>query len=203
MPKITKIESQKKRAGRVNVYVDEEFAFGLPEKLLIDFDIYKGKEVSQAEIERYKAGNDLSKCLDKAYRFLSYRPRSEKEIRDKLIEKYPDTLVEEAVAKLKDYNFVNDDEFARMWVNSRSSGRSARALAFELKNKGVAKEVIEKALLDIDSNAEFESALALVSSKTKYQGLERDAAYKKIGGFLSRRGYNYEIIKKVIYALHE
>jgi regulatory protein len=198
MPKVTKIEEQKKKGNRVSIFLDDEFAFGMDVKLLVDFDLYKGKELTDAEIERIKEGESLSKCLDKAYRFLSFRPRSEKEMREKLLEKFPPTMVEEAIGKLKKFNLINDSEFARAWVNSRSMGRGSRALAFELQRKGVKKEVIEEALAELNKEDEYETALALVQKRSKYQGLTKDEAYKKIAPFLSRRGYSYDIIKKVI-----
>jgi regulatory protein len=198
MPTITKIESQRKRPGRVNIYIDDDFAFGMSDKLLVDLDVFKGKELTDAEIEKIKGSESISKCLDKAYRFLSYRPRSEKEMRDKLLEKFEPEVVDKAIRKLKEYKFIDDNEFARMWVSQRGTSRSARALGFELKRKGLSKEAIEKAVGTMDKDTEFENALALVKTKPKYQGLTRNDAYQKIGGFLARRGYNYEIIKKVI-----
>jgi regulatory protein len=196
--KITKIEEQKKRGERVSIFLDEKFAFGLDSKLLVDFDLYKGKELTETEITRIKEGESLSKCLDKAYRFLSYRPRSEKEMRDKLLEKFPTAMVEEAIKRLKKFNLVNDTEFARAWINSRSTGRGSRALSFELQRKGVAKGIIEEALTDLDQDQEYQAAVAQVQKKSKYQNLSKDEAYKKIAPFLSRRGYSYEVIKKVI-----
>jgi regulatory protein len=196
--KITAIEPQKKAKGRVNIYVDDKFSFGMTEKLLIDFDLYKGKEITEKEIEKFKSGDSLSKCMDKAYHFLSYRPRSEQEMRKKLREKYDEGTVDKAIAKLKKYSFVDDSEFARMWVGTRFSGRSKKALSFEMKQKGISKEIIEEALADIDFDKEYEAALELVKKRAKYKGLDRNEAYKKIAPFLSRRGYNYDVIKKVI-----
>lgn len=198
MPKITKIEEQKKRTDRFNVFLDDQYSFAVSEGAILEFDLYKGRELTEAEIEKIKAGDSISKCLDKAYRFLSYRARSEKEMRDKLAEKFDEGTVEEAIKRLKKFNLVNDAEFARAWINSRLLGRSKRALAFELKQKGVTKEVIEAALEDISKDDEFEAALALVKKRSKYQNLTGNEAYQKIGGFLSRRGYSYEIIKNVI-----
>lgn len=199
--KITKIEEQKKAKDRVSVFVDGRFSFGISANLLVDFDIYKGKEVSASEVEKFKEGDNISKCLAKAYRFLSYRPRSEKEMSDKLLEKYEPKVVEGVIERLKKYRYIDDCEFSRLWVESRRSGRSARAISYELQRKGVAKEKIEEALELLDKDAELEAALVLVRSKSKYQNLTRDEAYQKIGGFLSRRGYSYEIIKKVISEL--
>lgn len=196
--KITSIKPQIKAPGRVNVYVDSEFSFGISEKMIIDFDLYKGKEITQNEIEIYKERDSLGKCLDKAYRYLSYRPKSEKEMRDKLLEKYEEKTVGEAIEKLKEYNFLNDKDFSRMWVEQRSVGRGKRALAFELKRKGIDKDTIEEALSEMDTDKEFESALRLVRGKEKYKNLDRNEVYKKIAPFLSRRGYSYDVIKKVL-----
>ena len=119
-------------------------------------------------------------------------------MRDKLLEKFEPETVEPCIVKLKEYSFVNDPEFARMWVSSRGQGRSAKALSFELQRKGIDKLTIEEALEGVGKESELEAALALVKSKPKYRGLDRNEAYQKVGGFLSRRGYNYDIIKKVI-----
>lgn len=201
--KITSIEPQKKTRGRVSIYIDDVFSFGITEKLLIDFDLYKGKEVTEKEIAKFKSGDSLAKCMEKAYHFLSYRPRSEQEMTRKLLEKYDEKTVDDAIEKLKEYNFVDDAEFARMWVNSRMSSRSKKALSFEMKQKGIFKEIIEEALADIDLDKEYEAALELVNKRAKYKGLNRNESYKKIAPFLSRRGYSYEVIKKVIDSISQ
>lgn len=201
--KVTEIEAQQKAKNRVNVYVDGKFAFGLNEKLLVDYDLYIGRELTKEDIEKIKAGDSFSKCLDKAFRFLSYRMRSEKEMYDKLTEKFDEPMVKKAIKKLKDFNLINDKEFAKAWVNSRKSSRSGRALRFEMIKKGINKEIIEISLEDLDGQQEYKAALAMVQKKSKYQNLERQEAYQKIGGFLARKGYSYDIIKKVISDLRK
>jgi regulatory protein len=181
MPHITKIEEQKKAKDRVNIYVDGVFSFGLSALLLVDYDIYRGKEIAETEIEKYKEGDSLSKCLAKAYRFLSYRMRSEKEMRDKLLEKYEDATVSAAIEKLKGYNYVNDVDFARAWVRSRKDGRSIRTLEFELKQKGLSADDIMSSVSELDKEDEYTAALALIESRKKYKGLTKDEAYQKIG----------------------
>lgn len=198
MPKITKIEEQKKRSDRVSIFIDEKFAFGVSSNALVDFDLYKGKELSERDIHKIKEGDSVSKCLDKAYRFLSYRARSEKEMQDKLLEKFETETVQEAIKRLKKYNLINDKDFATAWIRSRLCGRSKRALEFELKNKGVAKNIIDEALGAVSIDDEYNAAIELVAKKPKYRNLDRNEAYKKIGGYLSRRGYSYDIIKRVI-----
>jgi regulatory protein len=196
--KITSIKSQAKDRGRVNIFVDEEYCLAIPEKMIVDFDIYKGKEITEKDLEVLKSGDSNSKCLDKAYHFLSYRPRSEKEMKDKLLEKYDEKTVDETIAKLKEYNLINDADFARMWVESRKMGRGPKALSFELKRKGIDGDIIENALAEIDTEEQYETALTLIRARSKYKGLDRNEAYKKVAPFLSRRGYTYDIISKVI-----
>lgn len=198
MGKITAIEPQAKAKNRTNIFVDDKFSFGIDERLLSDSDLFIGKEISDADVVRYKEGDNYQKCMEKAFRFLSFRPRSEKEMRDKLLEKYDEKIVAKAIKKLTGYGYVNDAEFARMWMESRKVGRGKRALSFELSRKGVAKEVIEESLLGLSDDSEFESALELVKKRSKYQNLDRNEKYKKIAPFLARRGYGYDVIKRVI-----
>lgn len=198
MGKITAIEPQTKAKNRTNIFVDDKFAFGIDERLLIDYDLFVGKEITGKDVEKYKEGDDYQKCMEKAFRFLSFRPRSEKEMRDKLLEKYGEATVKRAMKKLAEYGYVSDAEFARMWVSSRKLGRGKRALSFELSRKGVAKDVIEEALSDLSNDLEFESALELVKKRSKFKNLDRNGKYQKIAPFLARRGFSYDIIKKVI-----
>ncbi|MDD3481255.1 MAG: RecX family transcriptional regulator [Patescibacteria group bacterium] len=203
MAKITKIEQQK-RGARVNIYIDGEFVVGLPNALLIDYDLHIGKELTDKEITKLKNANVRSKCLDSAYRFLSFRPRSEKEMRDKLSEKkYDPTLVDKVVKELKLKNYVNDKDFVRFWVENRAQGRGKRMLTSELLKKGVKKEDIDEGLSEITENQEYDNALKLVKNKKKYQELGKHEAYNKVGSFLSRRGYSYDIVKKLIRELYE
>lgn len=198
MAKITAIKIQEKRPNRINLFVDGVFAVGVSEKLLVDFDLYVGKELTEKEIEKIKEAESISKCLDKAYRLLSFRPRSEAELTVKLSEKFQLETVQGAFLILKKYNYINDEDFCRFWIENRGNTRGKKALYYELIKKGVAKEVIEEQLSKIEAQTELDSALALVKSKKKYLGLSQEEAYKKIGGYLSRRGFSYEIIKKVI-----
>lgn len=198
MAKITEISPQERAPHRVNIYVGGVFKFGIDERLLLDFNLYVGREITEAEIEKYKEGDNYQKCMDKAFRFLSYRMRSEKEMQDKLAEKFDEATVKKAIKRLKELKFVNDAEFARAWIESRKYSRGKKALSFELSRKGITKELVEDALLGLSSDDEFETALELVKKKSKYKGLDRNEAYQKVGSFLSRRGYSYDVIKKVI-----
>jgi regulatory protein len=148
--------------------------------------------------------NLFEKYLASAYYFLNYRPRSEKEVRDKLRDKKatPD-IIEKIIAKLKEQRFLNDKTFSQLWIEShmKSKPKSKFVLRMELKKKGISEEIIESVMQNSESRIQndLEVAKDLVERKIKkYKGLERQKIYQKLGGFLVRRGFNWEVSKKAI-----
>lgn len=140
------------------------------------------------------------KFYNSILRFLSYRPRSEKEVRDKLKEKKADSkIIENIVNKLKEYNFINDSEFAKRWIESRLKfkPRSLRLIKIELKQKGIDKKLIDD--LKLEAESDFESAKKLVAKKIRrLKDLSKQEIYEKLGRFLSSKGFNWDTIKKAI-----
>lgn len=148
----------------------------------------------------------FERYYNRAIWYLSRRPRSEKEIRDKLVEKKaPPEIIEKVIQKLTQQKFLNDFEFTRWWIDQRSKfrPRSLRLLKLELKQKGISNEVLEIVLSDRTSEEikvnDMDSARKLVEKKfPKYKGMERQVIYQKLGGFLARRGYSWDTIKAAI-----
>ncbi|MBI4080906.1 MAG: regulatory protein RecX [Candidatus Levybacteria bacterium] len=144
----------------------------------------------------------------KAIKFLSFRPRSEKEVRDNLLKKkkYDSVVIERVIATLQRQNFLNDHEFAKWWVNSRKQFkmRAERIIRLELRQKGVAKEIIDESLQikeDDEHPVQDDATLAekLVKKQLpRYKGIPKNEVYKKLGGFLARRGFDWETIKRSI-----
>ncbi len=151
------------------------------------------------------------KLLNAAFRFVSYRPRSEKEIRDFLQKKlktwktYAPTMVDNVIARMAEYGHVDDKKFAQWWMEQRNSFRpkGARLIALELRQKGVAREVIEAVLTarngDLESYNELGSAKKAAARKlalwSRLAPLERA---KKLTDFLGRRGFSSPVIRRVI-----
>lgn len=138
-----------------------------------------------------------------ALRFLSFRPRSEKEVIDNLRKKKVDPQVtEKIITKLKEKNFLNDSDFARWWIESRTrfKQRSLRVIKMELKQKGISKDTIEQILnSQLSIFNEKEQIQKLIQKKiARFRGLSKHDLYQKLGGFLARRGFDYETIKKSI-----
>lgn len=147
------------------------------------------------------------KFLNKALRFLSYRSRSEKEVLDYLQKKQTPYEIQSPIMDfLKERRFVNDEEFAISWIDQRMrvNAKAQRVIEMELKQKGVSQEVIAKAFLNsqfstLNSVSDLDTAKGLVSKKIeRYRHLPKQELYQKLGGFLGRKGFDWETIKKAI-----
>ena len=138
MPVITALEVQKRNKERVNVYLDDEFAFGL--SLMEAAVLKKGQTLSDEEIDQLKQEDAIVQAVDHAIRFLSYRPRSSQEVRQNLSKKkIPETVIESALERLENLGYLDDSAFVRFWVENRNSFKpmGARALSYELRQKGI------------------------------------------------------------------
>jgi regulatory protein len=138
----------------------------------------------------------MQDCLDAACRYLSYRPRSEGEIRQCLRRRgFANDVVEQAVARLREQNLSDDLAFARFWKDNRLSfkPRSRRLIEKELRDKKVAAEIIEQVTADIDDE---EIAYKLGSNQMPalahldYQGFCR-----RLSSYLHYRGFSYEVTR--------
>ncbi len=144
------------------------------------------------------------KYLESAVHFLSYRARSEKEVRDNLTKKKAaPEMVERVISWLKEQRFLNDADFARQWVESRarSKPKSMRLIKMELRQKGVSQEIIEAVVSDPETQvgSDRDRARKIAQKKySKYKDLPRQEIYQKLGGVLARNGFDWETIKSSI-----
>lgn len=145
----------------------------------------------------------FEKYLASSFRFLSFRSRSEKELRDYLKKRRAaPQVIERIITQLKELKFLDDLEFAKGWVRSRTEykPRSVRTIKMELKQKGIADELIEEALAQQEKEVS-DKALAIVllqKRKKRYEGMEKNERLQKAGGFLARKGFNFDVIKSAI-----
>lgn len=197
MRRITAIEPQK-NPQRVNVYLDGEFAFGLAR--IVAAWLKVGQELSEEKIAALLAEDAREEVYQKALRFLSYRPRSAAEVRQNLSKHgVPEALIEATLERLQRSGLVDDEAFARLWVENRSEfrPRSRSALRAELRRKGLAEEIIQSVL----EQSEDEETLALQAARKyvrRLKGLEWPEFRRKMGGFLARRGFSYSTIAPLI-----
>lgn len=202
MKKITSLEPEKGRKQRVRVYLDGRAALRLEVEVALKEGLSVGRELTDDEISRLTSLNQYHKCFNAALHFLSFRPRSESEVKERLKRRgFPESDIESVTNKLRQEGLVDDVAFAGFFRENREhfSPRSQRMMAVELARKGVPAGIIDAAVTGIDDS---ESAYRAASGKaerlphTDYQGFRR-----RLGGYLKRRGFSYEVINTTIERL--
>lgn len=200
MPQITDIKSQK-RKKRFNIYVDGKFSFGLDADTLIKSGLQINQEISQEEIEKLVKENEFVKVYDRVLKFFSYRPRSEKELQDWFKKKNVGEETKKLVIrKLQKLGYLNDEEFAKWWIEQRTTFKpmGRRLLEMELRQKGIAKDLITK-LLHGYVATERDQAQKIAEKKwERLKSLPYKESREKLGAFLARRGFSWEVIKEVV-----
>lgn len=198
---ITALVAQKRNTDRVNVYLDGKFAFGLA--AIEAIRLKRGQVLSDADIERLQAADDVEQAREKALRFLSSRPRSEWEVRQNLQKAgYAAGTIDRVLERLRGVGLVDDAAFARYWLDNRAQfkPKGAVALRQELRRKGVDREVVDAMLEERahqDDNAALRSALAQAG---RYRQLPRQEFAQKLGAYLARRGFDYETVREAVNA---
>lgn len=203
MRTITRLAFQKRTDERVNVYLDGEYAFALPAIEAARLKV--GQALSEADIGALRASDAAAKAYDRAVQYLSVRPRSAAEVRRRLAqaEVDPDT-VETVVAKLTEQGYLNDAEFARYWVENRLLFRpkGEQALRQELRRAGVDSETIQQSLEGLDTTEAAYAAARPKAERLKLLAQEDPQTFKhKLGNFLLRRGFNYDIVREITNTL--
>ena len=214
MSKITSVEVQKKNPHRFNIYLDGQFAFGADEDLVVEYRLIKDKVIDQVLLDKLLFEAEVGKLMERMYALFNKRARSEKEIRDyfriknyelriKNKELISDLVIEQVIKKLNQKSLLNDEEFAKAWVLSRSKKKSIQAVKSELYKKGIDKEIIEEAV-GFQSSAIRQNQTAeelLIKRLPRWQDLPYMDRKKKAFEFLLRRGFEYELVKEVVEKL--
>ncbi len=195
--KITALKQQARNQGRVNIYLDGEFAFGLAKILAARLAI--GQALDEDAQARLQQEDEVEQAYERALHFLGPRPRSEAEVRRRLtIAKVPAEAISAVLARLARAGLVNDEAFASYWVDNRSTfrPRSKRLLQAELRQKGLSDEAVQAALAATDDGS---AAFALARRRAgRLAGLEHMDFRKKLGDFLARRGFDFDTIEPVV-----
>ncbi|OGM21433.1 hypothetical protein A2714_02735 [Candidatus Woesebacteria bacterium RIFCSPHIGHO2_01_FULL_38_9] len=205
MPQITAIKPQKNQK-RVNIYLDDKFGFGLDLENFLKLGLKVEQELSDAEVAEIIKKAEFQKTYDKILRFASLRPRSEKEYKNWLRKhKIHSSLHQEVFNRLKRLDFLNDKRFAVWWVDQRKTfkPKGVRALNFELRQKGIDRKVIDEVLSESGVDEEVEVRKLISKYKYKWEKISGLEKRKKVSEFLLRRGFGWEIIRKVLVDLRD
>jgi regulatory protein len=205
--RITAIEPQMKNPARRNIFADGDFVVGVSAETLLRFGLRVGDEITAALVKAIEKTEELVSAKGIALRFLTVRPRTVREIRDKLREKeFGDEEIDQTITTLKSAGLLDDAAFARMYVRDALAGRPAGKLFLKRKllllgiEKRVAEDAIEETFAGVDVQA---TALALARQFIKKtQNLKKDEAAMKrrnrVSSFLARKGYGWDVIEGVL-----
>lgn len=204
MSVITKIEAQKRSKDRVNIYVDEEYFMAVYAELVYTHSLKKGMEIDKESLENLLHDEMYMKAKNKALTILSKSDQSEKKIKEKLLNDFEENIVEDVVEFLKGYKLIDDNLLAEKIVhdNMNLSKFGKNKIKQNLYNKGIAASDIQDAISQIDPDEEYENAKYLAEKRLKrLKGEDKNKINQKIYQHLAYKGFNYDIIKRVLREL--
>lgn len=203
--RITALEPQVQHPERVNLYLDGSFSLAISAELMLKLDLHVGQELADADLAQLKEEEARLQAVERAVNYLSFRPRSQAEVRRYLRKKAtPPSIIEAVLERLQRLDYVDDRAFASFWRENREqfSPRGSQALRNELRMKGVDREIIDETVSD-----EHDEELALRAGRRKaltlLRGPEMDYTTfrNRLGGFLVRRGFAYDVVSRVVRTL--
>jgi regulatory protein len=192
---ITLLQMQKRNKERVNVFLDGEYAFAVP--LNAALTLKKGQRLSAAQVEEFRQDGEIDLAFQRSVRYLGMRPRSSAEIITYLKRKeYDEAIVEVVVRRLHEHGYLDDEAFARFWVENRNRfrPRGAQALRYELRQKGVERDTIDATLEEQDDDA---AAWTAVEGRiSRWEELDKFEFEQKLMAFLARRGFRFDVCRR-------
>lgn len=196
MPKVTALRIQKRRKNRVNVFLDGEYAFSLQDTVAATLRL--DQTLTEQEIKALKQRDNSERAYERALSYLTYRPRSRQEIQHYLEGKEVDReTIDSVLTRLERNHLVDDRDLARYWVENRQTfrPRGPWALRAELRRKGIAPQVIEEAIQPLDEETEALHAAERVLRRMAR--LDRETFRRRLWSYLQRRGFGYEVARRV------
>lgn len=200
MPIITRLVAGKRNPNRVNLYLDAHFALALSLDEVVKRGLKKGLELTEEQVSALKQTDAADKLYAKILNFISFRPRSVKEVRDRLREYEVKDLAAQnlLIERLTRQGYLDDLQFATWLVESRNTHklRSPRAILAELSAKGISHEIQEQVLSMMS-----DPAITILGILTKKLGSPRvlsSEERQKIGTYLVRQGFAWDQVKAVV-----
>lgn len=202
---ITKIEAQKKKDNRVNIFINGEFAFGCSSELVYYHNLSKGKEINIEDLKKVIVEDNFLTAKTKALKYIERALKSEFQVREFLQKKeYEDSVIDRVLEFLKEYKFIDDEYYAKAFVTQNIRIEGKGNIRYKLIKKGISEEMINNILNEISSKDEETVALKLAEKKLKVLCKNEGNIVKiksKLNTFLISKGYNFDTIKSVVNKL--
>lgn len=165
----------------------------------ISDDLHAGQTLPEEKAQSASDAGDFRRCADAALSLLSYRPRSEAELRQRLGQRgFSPEVRDTVIAKLTAQKLLDDPAFAQFWKDNRQSFRpqSQRLTRLELKRKGVADDVIDSVVGEMDDEANAHRAA--LGKSHQFTGKDYLSFRRRLGGYLQRRGFSSSVIRRTL-----
>lgn len=192
---ILNVQEHPYRKDRLNLTLSNQTSLTVSREIYLKESLSEGKELSEEDLSLLIKEESYHRCHQASLNLLKYRPRSELELKQRLLRKgfIPD-VIEKTLKTLKDISLVDDRAFASLWTDSRKSNRSQRLIRLELQRKGISKDIAQQVTLDIDDDS---TALAIAQKKARsLQGKAPREIQGKILSYLVQKGFNYDVSKR-------
>ena len=201
--RITNIRQAVKNQNRVNVFVNEQFAFSLDIAQVVEFKLRVGMELSRERLVELKRSSEFGKLYQRTLEWVLMRPRSEREVSDYLLRKFRSSyssswnleefeeIKRQIIKRLRERKYLDDYQFADYYIKNRfvKKGISKKRLLVELRKKGVAEEIIEEVLGGREDEEEIRKMIA--RKRGKYDD-------EKMIAYLCRQGFSYDLVKRIV-----
>jgi regulatory protein len=203
--RITALQPQTKDPERLNLFVDDEFLMGINALIALQMHLKVGQELTQQQVEQLRQEEALQQAVARGLNYLSFRPRSREEVRRYLVRKEtPADLIDRVLERLEQLELINDQAFAEFWMESRArfNPKGAQAIKSELRQKGVTREVVDEMVDDEqDEERARQAAHKKAMSLVGQSGMDFKTFRARLGPFLQRRGFSYEIATRTVREL--
>ena len=202
---ITKIEVGKRNKDRVNIYIDEEYAFSISAELIYKENIKVKDKIDVDSLKKLADEDNYIKCKNTALKTIERTYKSEKELAQKLALKgYDDHIINRTINFMKEYNLLNDNNYATMYVKDKSRNIGKKKIKYSLLQKGIDEEIIESELEKINNDEVKAIVYEMALKKYKVFSKRENDNYKltqKLYRFLMGKGYDYDLIKDVVKSI--
>ncbi|NLP28565.1 MAG: recombination regulator RecX [Clostridia bacterium] len=199
---ITKVEVQKNNKNRVNVYVDEEYAFSCAAEVVYKYDLKKEKTIKVDELREIINEDNYMKAKNSALRYIERTYKTEKEMQDKLFKKgYDKVTIKKVTSFLQEYKLLDDRKYAERYIKDKQKTAGKNKIKYDLLRKGISQEIIESVLENIESDCEETNAKLLAEKKYRTilkRETDRRKVYEKLLRYLVSKGFSWELSKSVI-----
>jgi regulatory protein len=195
---ITRIAPQRRAQNRFNIEIDGRYGFSLAEDVLVRAGLATGDSLDESAIAELLAGDERARATEAALAFLAYRPRSEKEVRDRLRRsQFSQDAIDHVISRLHEWHYLDDADFARRWVENRATHRprGSRLLQQELRQKGIDRETARDAIAEAELDETAAAEQLARGRASAYAGEDPAVMRRRLGAYLARRGYSYDVVR--------